>query len=375
LLGKKFMVALNAFEVGNRDDYSFAQRFSWFLSLPLLGFGLLAPLGLLGALLSLRELRRYFVPLLFTLVPFATMVLIFVLSRYRLPAVPFLCLFAARAIADLNGLIRNRGWIRLGAWIAALAGISLLVHWPFDRLDVKSWRGAANTAYAGHLAGAGLQDQALEEVELALSMNPDDPLSLNLHARLCFEEGLLSRAEADYRHGMTLYPDDLRWVLQLAGVLARSGQKEALKLLYEETVVQEEGKAIARGKAPPLLGKVFLGLGQLRLEKGNRTAAERAFRKAVRYAPANADAFHTLVLFLAEEEASRAEALAMAEQAAAANPTARALSLLGWVHFMAGHQEKAQALLEQALEKKPQNPLIQSRLKRIRQEGNALRDH
>ena len=367
LLGKKSLAAVNAFDVSNRDDYAFGQRFSAFLRLPLLGLGVVAPLGFLGFVLCLRDPRRYFVPLLFTAVPFATMILLFVLSRYRLPAIPFLCLLAAKALGDLVRLARSRTVGRLALLIALLLAFTALVHWPFASLGVASWRGAANAAYGRHLMEQGELDAALRELDTALELNPRDALALNLRAGTFMKMKRYDAALADYRRCHEHHPDDLRWVIPLANLLRAMQRYDELERLYANVVARVEAVGLEEMAATHLYGRLLAGRGSALLARGEATAAETAFRDGIRCAPQESELHCGLALLLAEDPARHEEALHHARRAVQIRATARSVSTLGWVLYKAGDLDQAERVLERARATWPQQSEIAARLQKVRE--------
>jgi 4-amino-4-deoxy-L-arabinose transferase-like glycosyltransferase len=125
LLWHKLELATNAFEPWNIRSEVIARDASAVLRLPLVGFGLLAPLALAGLALTAARWR--------SLVPFyavlatvlATLLVFFVLARYRIPAVPVLALFACAGVAEVAARLRARSprVVVLAALAAALAGV------------------------------------------------------------------------------------------------------------------------------------------------------------------------------------------------------------------------------------------------------------
>jgi 4-amino-4-deoxy-L-arabinose transferase-like glycosyltransferase len=125
LLWHKLELATNAFEPWNIRSFALTREFSAPLRLPLVGFGLLAPLALAGIGLTAARWREL-VPLYAVLaMVLATLLAFFVLARYRIPAVPVLALFASAGVAE--GLARLRGGapraVALAVVAALLAGV------------------------------------------------------------------------------------------------------------------------------------------------------------------------------------------------------------------------------------------------------------
>ncbi len=128
LLWRKIELATNAFEPWNIRSYALTREFSAPLRLPLVGFGMIAPLALAGLALTAarwRELVPLYAVLAMVLV---TLLAFFVLARYRIPAVPVLSLFAGAAIAEGAARLRARTAraaraVALAALLAALAGV------------------------------------------------------------------------------------------------------------------------------------------------------------------------------------------------------------------------------------------------------------
>ena len=108
LTGRKFLYFINAHEIWNNRSYTVTRQFSWVLRLPLIGFGLVGPLAMLGFVVTANRWRKL-APLYALIgVYLATCLIFFVLSRYRIPAVPVLIMFAAAACVWLFDAMRAR---------------------------------------------------------------------------------------------------------------------------------------------------------------------------------------------------------------------------------------------------------------------------
>jgi len=123
LFGKKLALAFDARELGIRDQIDFvAER------VPPLGgllrFWMIAPLGIAGLVLGARGRRFPLVALLAAQV--ATLVLVFVLERFRLVLAAGLILLAAERLVAWAAVARERGWRRLRA-DAGLVALALAV--------------------------------------------------------------------------------------------------------------------------------------------------------------------------------------------------------------------------------------------------------
>ena len=220
---RKARLFFNAYEIPNNEDYYFTEESSWVLRAPLVGFGLVCPLGLAGMLLGLRGRRG--VGLVAALVA-ATLVSVmgaFVTARYRVPAVPALILFASRAVAWLRvralrlaraaarsgrpalaaRLAGTRGGRLLAAGGAAAALLGVAVNLPTPLLRerymefaeakaARAPRGAppgvcvarcAELVRRGaRLAAQGLRDEAVRALEDARREAPHSPQVLLLLA-------------------------------------------------------------------------------------------------------------------------------------------------------------------------------------------------
>ena len=122
LLGRKLVIFWNAYELPDNYNYYEVREVllhplslpGALLFLPLhLTFGLIAPLGLTGILLTGRRWRELLLVHLTLFGYMGTVLLFFNFSRFRVPIVPFLCLFAG---ATLVALVREgRTWVAVFA--------------------------------------------------------------------------------------------------------------------------------------------------------------------------------------------------------------------------------------------------------------------
>jgi tetratricopeptide (TPR) repeat protein len=158
LLWDKLGVFWNSFERPDNFSYDNFRLFSPTLSLPLPAFGIVAPLALLGAGISLRRWRDL-LPLYAGFgAYFISAMIFFTQSRYRMPAVPFLSIFAANGAVGLAGFLSGRNVRAVAASLVLLAGAFLFVN--RDPGNAPSFQ-AQNEAILGELYdNAGRFDEA-----------------------------------------------------------------------------------------------------------------------------------------------------------------------------------------------------------------------
>lgn len=136
LVGRKFMYFINAEEIWNNRSYEVTKQFSWVLRLPLFGFAVVGPLAMLGLVLTARDWRRLTPFYALIAVYFATGLIFFVLSRYRIPAVPILIIFAASACVWLYDAIHTRRK-EFGVAVAALLVFAGVSNVPLNNRDLS----------------------------------------------------------------------------------------------------------------------------------------------------------------------------------------------------------------------------------------------
>lgn len=249
LLLKKTMLFFNANELAIRDNYYFAMRYSSLLRAPLLGFGVMVPIGLVAFCFAWRRHPLAWVLYGALGAQLASYVPLFILARYRMVAVACLLPIAAWGVVATVGLLRERRWRALAglaaAWLLAFGFVHLrFPEFPRERGFADKWRRIGN--------------QALEEGDLDTAVS-------------AYEKALAS----DWLHYETLSREQATRVSLAAALVGLGRTEEARKHVTEvlehlprdrsrwpEEVQRDIGHleaAVAAGGAPP--GFPLLGSG------------------------------------------------------------------------------------------------------------------
>lgn len=322
LLLRKVRSFWGAYEQPDSLDYYLYRETAPVLRLPVPGFGLLAPLALLGAVLAFGRRGWPRLLLVFVAAYSASVIIFFVFSRFRMVVAPALYVLAAHAAVELLRRWRalaaartdaRRAAFRAAAWPAgALLVLLAFVNVPV-RARTDTWSYAI--ARALHLPrrpetsslgcfnlGAAYAARAKEENE-----SPE----------------WLARAEAELRRALSLYPEPTyaRIHVELGKVLAREHRnREAIELYLQAAEIEPDDY------------KIHHALGLLYRREGDYAEAAEAFARALRLEPrhvASADRLGEALLETGRtEDAERAfrHALALAPDDAAAR---RGLRVLG----------------------------------------------
>ena len=235
-LGRKLLLIVNFHEVPDNLSFDFYRtRFSWLLKLPLPAFWLAGPLGLTGLALGLRRRKGRLLALYLGLYV-VTLLMTYIVSRYRMPLVPPLLLFAGYAVVEGAELIRRREWKALAPAlvvliVAAGLGFPRWRHPSFAQSYEKlgnAWARERNWAEAiaayqrslainpkevGALTGLGLAyeatnrfTEARQAFAAAVEAGPDNAIARYLLGRSLEREGKKAEAEAEYKRAVELDP-------------------------------------------------------------------------------------------------------------------------------------------------------------------------
>ena len=249
LLGDKLAVFFNDFERPDNFSYYNFKEFSPLLRAPLLHFAWVAPPGILGIALSLRWARKT-LPLLITLFAYvASALLFFTQSRYRVPAVPILCLFGGHAIVEIAGAARARSWPLLGACAVALSALFYFI--ALDPANTPLFA-AQNQAL---LAEMHLEAGGMEKAEAG------------------YRASLAAISRLDVRDGVPAQRVEANAHLGLARVLLESRRDE--EGIRELTLAARSPRTEVRAGAQRMLATIHMERGELELAAGAAMAALR----------------------------------------------------------------------------------------------------
>jgi hypothetical protein len=171
LLWDKFIFFWNDYERANVENFYFHRRFPGVLRLPLLTFGALAPLGLIGIFLTRARQRRLWLLYGGVLAYLLDALVFYVLARYRLPVVPFLAIYAGAALVELFDMAASRRTSELVLVLAATAVLAFFANRQVAR-DTPFGISTNFTRLGAAYVERGDTTRAVEAFEQAVTINP-----------------------------------------------------------------------------------------------------------------------------------------------------------------------------------------------------------
>jgi Tfp pilus assembly protein PilF len=254
LSARKLLLAFDARELSDLQDYGSAGRFNPLMTLPWPSFALLGPLVLAG--LFLAPVPRYRWCLVLWIVTYlAGLATFFVNARYRLPMLSVWFVVAALSLCALARDVREHAWRSLVTWGVALAvafWITRLALVPIDpardyvnaanlRLDARDYSraldlytqalslapesGQANLGMGIVLDRLGRSSEAGPFYMRSVGSSPD-PIAYNNLGTWYQQRGELEQAEQAYLHAVELKPQFAQAHDNLGIIYARQGETD-----------------------------------------------------------------------------------------------------------------------------------------------------
>lgn len=205
----KFLLAVNGDEVPDSEDVAIVAAWSPLLRAPLVWFGQLLPLAVLGAVVGRRR-RAVRILAGVALVYLATLLPFFIMARLRVQILPPLAVLAGGGVVWAIAALRARHGRPLAIGAALVAAVALLAWyqpaWMADRR-------IGSLAIGWHNLGAGFADRgqraaAIDAFSRAAAIAPAAvPASLRMLATYQREDGDYLGAEETLRQLVAVRPD------------------------------------------------------------------------------------------------------------------------------------------------------------------------
>ena len=304
----------------------------------LLSFGLVVPFALVGILWHWRWTSAYTLPLLFVLAYLSTGLLFSVCARYRLPALPFLLVFAAAGIWRLKELLTTRAVPRLGVFLLLLVAAFALVHTGVDARQVDHLR---SPWLLGHTQLRNKQyDQAVQTYTHGLAQFPDDSDLYNSLGVAYQYLGQFDEAEAAFRRAVELVPDHAKPWFNLGKLYLSQRRLEQARYALEQSLKHDPRPANAH--------PAYHNLGYVFLFQKDFQQARQAFERAL-HNKETAQTYYSLSHALANLNLADEQIHAL-EQAVRLKPNfVPAQRNLGVLYMQRGSYEAAERSLLQAI--------------------------
>jgi tetratricopeptide (TPR) repeat protein len=346
LLVRKAVLLVSSLELVDAEDQYLVASYSPVLRAAGFAghFGVLAPLAVLGAFVTWPRRRELWWLHAALAVYTASVLLFYVVARYRYPLVPFLALLAGAGIAGARAWVKASGWAPLAACGALVLGLAVLSNGVVAmRKESMAAITHLNVANALRLAGDG--ERAAEHYRKALALDP----SLTDAAKGL---GRPEEAIAIQEQGLAADERDPRRHLGLAALLRQRGERERALEHYQRAF------ALAPGLEEARRGVVELGTeaGHGLLQRGDAAGALALFRSALAAQPDAPAPMSGAAWILATQAdpalRDPAEAVRLAEQSVAATaerPIPHMLETLAAAYAAAGRMAEARTSAREAI--------------------------
>lgn len=279
LLALKTLRLFNAYEYTTSLNFAAVRERAAILRWPWLGFGLLAPLGLLGLIL-LRKQWLNLLPLygLFAVYVFTNLGML-VSSEYRFALLPALLMTGGWVVTQAIAVIRKKTWRTLVLPAGLFAVLVIVSHLPVVPRPVRDYHLA--TAYANFGATSAQQGnfhQAADEFQRAIQKLQQQPaylpfLSLQL-GKAYLNAGQPTAALAPLEFAHARQPQDAETGSTLANTLTSLKQYQQALILRQQVV-----------ELAPTNPEYWVNLGITLLWMGQDLRAGEAFTRALTLAP------------------------------------------------------------------------------------------
>lgn len=169
LLGRKVLLFWNHYEVPDVYNYYLFRDMIHMLNL-LLTFGIIAPLGIAGMLLSFKEFKKGRAVSGFIIIYMVSLIVFYITSRYRLPAALMLLPFASYTLDLVVSSMKRQAYKKLIITAAVLVPATFAVN--LNMLDERKLLSQSYSSIGNIYQSSGDIKEAISEYQTSLKLDP-----------------------------------------------------------------------------------------------------------------------------------------------------------------------------------------------------------
>ncbi len=305
LVGRKFLLFWNAYEIPNHYNIYFFKQLSKVLRFDPVVFAWVVPFGILGIYVTRRSWRKLLLLYLFAATYLLSLLPFFITSRYRLPVVPIMIVFGAQGLVWLWDRLRardTRGWL-VPATVLVVALV--VVNLPIVSFSFAHQHSILGAVYRDR----GDHAEAAEQFRLATKERPEFDLAFSNLGAALGRMGKLDEAERALREAISLNPELAGAYNNLGNVLLQTGRIDDARRNLEAAV-----------RVDPAHRPAWENLARLGVATGDSELAVESLGRILAMDPNDANAHWNLAILYSQDEATHGAAATHARRAAALAP-------------------------------------------------------
>jgi tetratricopeptide (TPR) repeat protein len=195
----------------------------------IISFGLIAPLGIVGAILSIKNWKKSLILYLFLLVQMITVVLFFITARYRLPVVVPLFIFSAYALVWIYECAQKQKFFKAGLTLGLFSILFIFVNTGLPGTRIKRDLAKAYFDLGFYQKSVNKNDMAIKAYRKAIEIDSSLSMAHNNLGNLLKNKGDLDLAYQAFQKAIQSNPYNYRAYNNLGILLYQMGRaKEAL---------------------------------------------------------------------------------------------------------------------------------------------------
>ncbi len=244
-------------EIANNQSYYWYEQSSTLLRVLPVGFWLVGPLGLAGAVLA-WTVPRARVLLLFLLIYFLVTISFFVCDRFRLPVIPPLCLLAGYTTHQALTWFRAKSWSSLTLTVILIAAAGIFVNTNAFHVQPHAGSGGADEVRALASLEAGNFAMAAELFGRVGTLDKTNSGARVNQGIAFWQMGRMQEAAAAFHAGMGRNPYPA--LINLAHLYFTLGLPDSVQLYADRAI---EASSFAPG-GYIIAAKNFIAQGKIR---------------------------------------------------------------------------------------------------------------
>ncbi len=286
LLTQKTYFFTNAYEVANNFDLYYLKKHFRVLKYDPVSLYVVLPFALFGMILCARRWRQLAPSYIYVVVYSASVILFFVNARFRMPVVPYFCVFAAAAFFYFWDNLRRWRGVQIGWRVAALAALFVFCDAdPFGIGRQSKFEAQGHYSMGTVYLADGDLEAAEREYEAALEADWEiaGMNTLNDLGIIAARRGDMAKAEHYFRLAVKVKPDYSKGWNNIGNIRAQAGDVEGARECYERALAVE-----------PEDGRAYYFYGKLLLQEGDVDGAAEKFERSVHFQPNLSAAWYEL---------------------------------------------------------------------------------